>query len=111
MRVLPWLSFGLIALFIAVCGNGDNGNGDGSTDAGDDPIKQQCGNDIWCYHDAVVALGDPDKCANINKYWTDTDQGVVGDCYYQIAKAKHDCAICSRIVKSDIYATCMKDCT
>ncbi len=88
---------------------GCSGSESGKDVGGDDPIYQECGDDIWCYHDKVVELGDPDKCEDILKYWNDNDKGVVGSCYYEIARKTGDCSLCDKIEKADIRDTCVKD--
>ncbi len=88
---------------------GCSGTDDGKDIGADDPIYQECGNDIWCYHDKVVELGDAEKCEDILQYWDDNDKGVVGSCYYEIARKTGDCSLCDKIEKADIKATCVKD--
>jgi len=106
MRVMNiLLAVGILGWALAGCSGSDNKGDNGS----DDPIRQQCGEDIWCYHDAVVASGDVDKCDDILNYWNDEDRGVVGSCQYEIAVATQDCSICSRIEKSDIRSSCNRD--
>ncbi len=100
---------------ITNCVTGDNYcpiNCDYSTDKDcevTDSIKVECGENIWCYHDKVVELGNPDSCANINNYWNDVDQGVVGNCYYQIAINTRNCPLCERIIKQDIHNLCVRE--
>ena len=74
-----------------------------------DPIKIECGENIWCYHDKVVETNDYPLCFNINNYWDDVDQGVVGSCIEFIARNTTNCSLCEHIVKQDIHDTCVRD--
>jgi hypothetical protein len=74
-----------------------------------DSIRTECGTDIWCYHDKVIETKNYTLCFNINKYWDDVDQGVVGDCIYYIAVNLNNCTLCEHIVKLDIHNLCIKD--
>ena len=98
-----WMTLVVICASFFVCGC--SGDDEGT----DDPIRQECGNDIWCYHDAVVELGDADKCEDILNYWNDSDLGVVGSCFNEIARNTSDCSLCDRIEKVDIHDSCVRD--
>ncbi len=97
------------------CITGDNycpTNCDYSTDEDcelTDSIKIECGENIWCYHDKVVETNDYTLCFNINNYWNDEDQGVVGSCIESIARNLDDCSLCEYIVKQDIHNSCVRD--
>ncbi|MBU0535539.1 MAG: hypothetical protein KKE20_01135 [Nanoarchaeota archaeon] len=74
-----------------------------------DPIKIECGDDIWCYHDMTVEEGNYSACFKINDYWDDTDQGVVGSCISNIAFDLEDCSLCDLVVKQDMHDLCISD--
>lgn len=60
---------------------------------GEDPIKEKCKDDPWCYQQEVEKIGDPDLCENILKYWPKAD-GVHGWCFYRLALKQKDCSLC-----------------
>lgn len=103
-QTIPFVLF-LAGALILACNGSDN---DGP-DVEEDAIKVECGENIWCYHDKVVELGDENKCPDILNYWNDVDKGVVGSCFNEIARDKSDCSICDRIEKADIHSACVRD--
>ena len=80
-----------------------------SAPCGEDPIKEKCKNDPWCYQQKVEKIGDPKLCENILKYWPKAE-GVHGWCIYRLALKQKDCSLCERIRAKDIRENlCHKD--
>lgn len=98
-----WPLMLVLAVGLAI---GCGGDGDGSDGGSDDPIKEECGDNPWCYVDALVEIGDPDRCEDVLQYWDDQDGGMVGECYFQIAQNTGDCDLCERIEKADLRDSC-----
>lgn len=75
----------------------------------EDPIKEKCKNDPWCYQQEVEKIGDPKLCENILQYWPKAE-GVHGWCIYRLALIQKDCSLCERIKAKDIRENlCHKD--
>lgn len=85
----------------------------GMASAQQDPIYDKCTAQTdnpapWCYQEAVKAIGNPDLCENILKYWPTAD-GVHGQCFYELARQTKDCNLCKRIKNDAIRKMCNLD--
>jgi hypothetical protein len=88
--------------FCPVSCTSSNDNDCNQTQAQDDPDKDSCGEDVFCYKDKMVETNDYRNCDQILWYWNDPQDYFVSQCIYEIALQASNSGLCNEITNSGI---------